>query len=83
MDIDDEPVTFEYDQYGNLVKEINCCKYNFWYVYANKLDRYGNWIERERIYFQKDKDGNDVRRPETQTQYRVITYFGDKVENSQ
>jgi hypothetical protein len=82
MDIDDEPVTFEYDQYGNLVKILHCCKYNYWYVYENKLDKYENWIEREIIYYQKNDDGTETRRPETQRQFRVITYFGDPVENT-
>jgi hypothetical protein len=82
MDIDDEPVRFEYDSHGNLVKEVDCCKYNYWYVYANKLDKYGNWIEREITFFYKTKDGTEERRPETTKQFRVISYFGDTIKNS-
>lgn len=68
--------SFEYDDKGNLIKEISCCKYNFFHTYEYKFDKQGNWIEKVESYSQKDENGNPVAR-ESMRVYRVITYYTD------
>ncbi len=72
----DDSVTFEYDKSGNLIKETTCCKYNFFHSYNYKLDKRGNWIEREKTYTQKNENGEDETRNDM-NYYRVITYYSD------
>jgi hypothetical protein len=64
-------VTFEYDQDGNLEEEAQP---TFGYSFKYKFDKYGNWIERIRNYYEL-KDGLKHDRGENMHTYRIITYY--------
>lgn len=70
-------ITFEYDDQGNFVKEVYCCKYNYSHRYNYKFDKQGNWIERQNTYIQPGDVGEDKVNPDWMYTYRIITYYSD------
>jgi len=67
---DNDTVTFGYDGQGNFVKEDHN---GYGHTYTYEFDKYGNWIERIRAYYQlSDKSYNS---PDDMHAYRVITYY--------
>lgn len=71
-----DSISYEYSKEGLLIKEIPCCKDDYFYTYDYKFDAKGNWIERIRMTALKDTDGK-ISASETLRTYRVITYFGE------
>jgi hypothetical protein len=70
-------ISFEYDQNGNFVKEVHCCKYNYSHRYSYKFDKHGNWIERQNTYVQLNDEGKEEANPDWMHTYRVISYYSD------
>lgn len=66
-------ITFDYDNAGNFIREVHCCKYNYSHRYEYEFDDHGNWIEKRNIYSQPDAKDD----PNWMRTYRVITYYTD------
>ena len=71
-------IDYEYNTKGDLIKEVDCCEYSYTHQYEYKYDRYGNWIERQDIYSQKNANGETKLDPNWMYSYRVITYFDEQ-----
>jgi YD repeat-containing protein len=69
--------TFEYDANGNITKETPRGTFNSPHLYSYKLDKQGNWIERQDTQVQLNKSGKEELDPDWMRTYRVITYYSD------
>lgn len=66
---------YEYDERGNLAKEIVCCKYNHFSVFKYSYDKHGNWTERVESRFSgSHKNVADLG---VTRMYRAISYYSD------